>query len=102
MTLRYSPLKENLLLIAVTMADLISTIWLIGTGRCIEMNPIMNYFLSHGWAPFIGFKLLTVLAAVGFTEWYRHRDEKFTRHSLRVGVLGYVLVWVMWFTMANK
>jgi hypothetical protein len=94
-------MKENLWLIGVTMADLISTIILIGMGLCREMNPIMNYFLQIGWTPFIAFKLATIVLAVSVTEWYRKHDEIFIRRWLRIGVVSYVGVWSIWFTAAN-
>jgi hypothetical protein len=101
MTLRRPILIECIWLISISMADLISTVYLIGSGRCIEVNPIMNYFLQLGWAPFVMFKLFTVMTAVITAEWYRLKDEPFVKFWVRVAVVSYIVVWSIWFTYAN-
>ena len=91
------PLPETLILLAVGLADMVSTILLVGSGLCRELNPLMAPLLDHHWATFAGVKGLTLLAAAVGCEWYRRRDEAFVRRWVRVGILSYLALWVVWF-----
>lgn len=61
----------------------------------------MNYLLQVGWGPFVFFKLLTIVTAVGICEWYRRRNEGFARKWVRIGIGSYLFVWCFWFTIGN-
>jgi len=63
----------NALLLAVGLADLLTTLFWLATGRAVEVNPIMASLLRAGVWPFALAKLGTLVAYVGTMEWYRRR-----------------------------
>jgi uncharacterized membrane protein len=95
-------LPANALLIAVGLADLLSTLFWLRTGQAIEMNPVMAAVLHAGLGAFILVKLSTLVAYVSVVEWYRrHRNPAFARLVGSITLIGYVGIYAISFCFVN-
>lgn len=73
----------------LSTVDLIFTLQLVGSGGK-ELNPIMDFFLSHGPYPFLLAKL--GLTAAGLFFMLLHKEYRWRRGSIRgVHFLGVIL-----------
>ncbi len=86
--------QEALLISAICMLDLATTLYWIGQGYAKEGNPIMAWVLSRGHVPFIGVKILTFLPAVVAAEWYRPRNPRLITKLLRWVIALYLFLYV--------
>ena len=95
-------LPANALLIAVGLADLLSTLFWLRTGQAIEMNPVMAAVLHAGLGAFIFVKISTLVAYVGVIEWYRRRrNPAFARLVGSVTLFGYLGIYIIAFCCVN-
>lgn len=95
-------LPANALLIAVGLADLLSTLFWLKTGQAIEVNPVMAAVLHAGLGAFILVKLSTLAAYVGVVEWYRRRrNPAFARLVGSITLFGYVGIYAICFCCVN-
>lgn len=92
---------ESWAIILVCVADLLTTIVLIAHGLAEEGNPIMRYYLEHGVLPFTLAKLVLVAAPVVIIEWGRRHRPQTVRTLARVGVMGYLTLYVGMFLTIN-
>lgn len=90
------PPRELVLLMAVGLADLISTAVLYSLGLIAELNPLMRPLLETSPLLFCGVKLLTLAIAYAALQHYRKTDEGFVRRSSLYGTFAYVGIWVVW------
>jgi hypothetical protein len=97
MNVKYRPLPHSLLLLAIGLIDLVTTILLVETGLCRELNPLMAPLLNQHWLVFALVKSLTLVVAFAAGEWYRKRDERFVKLAMSAGAITYLVVWVFWF-----
>jgi len=84
------------------LLDLLSTIFLIATGRAHEANPLFDGIL-HTFGPigFILFKALLLGGPLTLAEWARKYNEPFVRSALRIGILLYVGFYLLSFLRFN-
>ena len=95
-------LPANAFLIAVGLADLLSTLFWLKTGQAIEVNPVMAAVLRAGLGAFIIVKLSTLVAYVGMMEWYRRRhNPAFARLVGSITLFGYVGIYAVSFCVVN-
>lgn len=94
--------REAKLLALVCLADLVSTVVLLQMGYAVEGNPLMDYFLrQYGMAAFCAAKLLFVIPPLAFAEWYRRRNDRLVRSTLRGVTMAYITIYVVWVVVAN-
>lgn len=92
----------NALLFAVGLADLLTTIIWLKTGRAIEVNPIMAAVLHAGLGLFVMVKLSTLVIYVSVMEWYRRRrNPAFARLMSNVALFGYLGIYFVSFCCVN-
>lgn len=95
------PALETVLLMALGLADLVSTVVLHQLGLIVELNPIMRPLLERSTSLFVLAKVATLAGAYITLQLYRARDEEFCRMAARWGTITYAAVWLVWFTIGN-
>jgi len=96
-------LPINLALLVVGLADLVTTLFWVHTGRAVEWNPIMAAVLKAGVPAFVTVKLGTLAAYVAVMEWYRRRRSlSFAKIAGTVTVAAYCCIYVLCFVCANR
>jgi hypothetical protein len=87
---------ESGLLTTICMADLVSTLWLVSTGSATEANPILRFYLEQGGnVSFAGAKLLLFLGPLFVLELVRRRHPRLVRALLRVGIVLYLVCYLL-------
>jgi hypothetical protein len=85
---------EIRLLAVVCLLDLISTVWLLHTGRAIEANPVMQFYLINGGTLcFIIVKALMFCGPVFILEQIRKKKPQFIRILFRSYLAAYVVLY---------
>lgn len=91
--------RETWLLLAVGLADLVSTLVLMRAGLVQEANPIMAWYLVHFgvWA-FCAAKTTMLVCPLVMLEWVRRIKPYLGLWALRIALVGYLLVYlgVVW------
>jgi hypothetical protein len=82
--------RESVLIIAICVADLATTIWFVRSHGAQEANPIMRFFLEQGLIAFILAKAMFCLGPLALIEWARRRNPLFVRGALRAGIALYL------------
>ena len=96
-------LPANAVLLAVGLADLLTTLFWLATGQAVEVNPIMAAVLRAGVWPFVIAKLGTLVAYVGIMEWYRRRrNPVFARVVGNITLIGYIGIYAIAFACVNQ
>jgi hypothetical protein len=95
-------MRVHLLLIAVGIVDMFTTLYWVYTGSAIEFNPIMAAVLRVGTWAFIAVKMGTLLAYVSVMEWYRRRRcPAFARAVGHITVFSYLGLYATSFSIVN-
>tara|TARA_R100000700_G_C3155911_1_gene133190 strand:- start:5 stop:343 length:339 start_codon:yes stop_codon:yes gene_type:complete len=62
---RFFPITSQLrTIVALTLIDLVFTIYWVGAGHATEANPLLNYFLNYGMVTFAFVKLALGLGSI--------------------------------------
>lgn len=85
--------KETWLLGLICSLDMITTAWLLLTGKAQEANPILKFYVDLGLPAFIGFKTLLYVAPLYTLELMRRYRPRFILGVLRFGIAAYLLVY---------
>lgn len=95
-------LPINMLLFAIGLADLVTTLFWLHTGRAIEVNPLMAAVLNTSLALFVAVKLATLISYVAVMEWYRRfRSPAFARLVGNITVASYSAIYAVSFLCVN-
>jgi hypothetical protein len=87
------PPIELVLLMAVGVIDLLSTVILYCMGLVVELNPLMRPLLEASPWLFSIVKLATLFVAYVAMQAYRKHDETFVRRAALGGATAYIIVW---------
>lgn len=82
------------MLIAICLADTLSTMILVALGLAVEANPIMAHCLSYGFGAFCFVKMSTAFVAVLSAELYRRHNPSFVRFAMRTCIVAYLALYV--------
>ena len=93
--------KESMVLIALCIVDLISTLFLLRTNGACEGNPLMSYYLRYGIGTFVLVKLTLIFLPVFIAEWSKQYRPRFVRFMLRAAILTYVGMYLVLFLTIN-
>jgi len=85
--------RETWFLLAVCMADALSSAWLFHHRLAVEANPLLLPYAEAGAMPFLAAKSLTFLPALALCEWYRRRRPQFVLPLLRWTGVAYVAIY---------
>jgi hypothetical protein len=92
----------NVVVLAIGLLDLVTTLFWLATGQVIEVNPVMAAVLQAGVAVFILVKVVTLGAYVAVMEWYRrNRSYVFAQTVGNITVLAYVGIYAVSFYSVN-
>ncbi len=98
---RFSIHRQAAVLIAICLFDLVSTVWVVNTGRGDEANPLMAFFLAQGVMAFVAAKLCMVAAPVATLEWARPKRPKFVHRAYYAAFAGYLGFYAIGVAKAN-
>ena len=99
--LPFSISKESLFLVVICLFDTVLTIVFTALGLATEANPLMRFWLERGYVAFVLVKMGTLIPVVLLAEHYRRRNPVFVTKALRVGILGYLSVYVAALAVVN-
>jgi hypothetical protein len=83
-------MRETYWMAAISIVDLILTLWLINRGLATEANPLMQNLLNMGVGWFIGFKCLCTFGPLAALELIQRKHGDMVRRYLRLGILAYM------------
>jgi len=87
---------------AICLLDLVTTVVLLHRGEAVEGNPLMAYFVQFGLPAFCAAKLLFVVPPLLVAEWFRRYNEPLVRGTLRFVAVAYVVLYVVGFLALNQ
>ena len=82
-----------LTLVTFNALDGVSTVWWVTNNLAVELNPLMDFFLTRSPALFMAVKQLITGVACAFL--WKYRDLKQARRSLYFCVVVYGLI-ILW------
>lgn len=84
-------LPETTALVVIGCLDLLSTVYLVGTKRASELNPLMLWLLqTFGSNGFVLGKALLLGIPLMIAERARRHSPAFVRRALRIGIVLYL------------
>jgi hypothetical protein len=86
---------ESIVLIAICLADMLTTLYLVLKGMATEQNPIMAACIRHSPATFVLVKLVSFVPFVVAVELYRRRNPEFARRACLYAIGLYVVAFVV-------
>ena len=94
-------LPANAAVVIIGLLDLITTIFLVCTGRAVEANPVMAALLDAGLPIFIVGKASTLAAYFLVMEWYKQRNLSFVQAIGKFTALAYLASYTVCFCLVN-
>ena len=86
---------ESLILVAICLADMISTLFFVLRGSAVEQNPIMAACLDKGPLVFVLVKIASFLPFVLAIELYRKKNAIFARLACRSAIAAYLVIFAV-------
>jgi len=86
---------ESLVLVAICLVDMLSTLFFVLRGYAVEQNPLMAACLRHGPTTFVLVKLVSFVPFIIAVEFYRRQNASFARIACRSAIALYLVTFVM-------
>lgn len=86
---------ESILLSAICIADMLSTLYWVHAHRAVEANPWMAHWLNHSDFSFCLTKLLSFVPFLIFAAYYRPRRPRLIAIALRGTIALYLLIYCL-------
>ena len=86
--------RAGIVLTAIGMIDLMTTIFLVNYREASEGNPVMAYYLHQGIPVFIIAKLVLCLGPLYLLEYARRHRPRMVMMSMRVAIAAYLCAYV--------
>ena len=87
---------ESLVLAAICIADMISTVVFVKLGWAYESNPFMAICIKHSIYTFMAVKLASLIPFIIVCEKYRKKNPTFviaaTRAAIALYLVGYIVL----------
>ena len=93
--------SETMTLVAICLADLVTTLYFMSCGAAYELNPLMAEALSYGVWAFIGIKLLSFVPFIVFIEMYSRNEPERARSITKMVSVVYLLIYIYVTVSAN-
>ena len=93
--------RESMVLIALCVVDLASTLFLLQTRGAREGNPLMSFYLRYGVGTFVLMKLTLIFLPVFIAEWSKQYRPRFVRFMLRIAIATYAGTYLVLFLTIN-
>ncbi|HLK56614.1 MAG TPA: DUF5658 family protein [Chthonomonadaceae bacterium] len=94
--------KESWVIMAIGLADLITTIIFIQNHGAEEANPLFRRYWEMGLMAFIFAKLALLVGPLWVLEWARKRNPAFVSWALRSAIAGYLIMYGIGFIRLNS
>ena len=94
--------KESWVIMAIGLADLITTIIFIEHHGAEEANPLFRRYWEMGLMAFILAKLALLVGPLWVLEWARKRNPAFVSWALRSAIAGYLIMYGIGFVRLNS
>ncbi|MEJ5251475.1 MAG: hypothetical protein HPY54_12440 [Chthonomonadetes bacterium] len=95
--------RETWLLLALGLADLASTVYLVRHGLVREANPVMAWYLVHfGMWAFCAAKTTMLVCPLMILEWARRIKPYLGLLALRIAFIAYVALYLSIVWRANQ
>lgn len=95
--------RETWLLLAIGLADLASTVYLVRHGLVREANPVMAWYLVHfGMWVFCAAKTTMLVCPLMILEWVRRVKPYLGLWALRIALLGYIVLYLSIVWQSNE
>jgi len=91
------PTKGVVALVIIAIVDLITTAALHRQGMIVEMNPLMNVFITKSEWMFAFVKGMTIGAGWTALVWYAQQNKPFVAKVAAYGAVAYLMLWSSWF-----
>ncbi|HEY0868629.1 MAG TPA: DUF5658 family protein [Fimbriimonas sp.] len=91
---RNAVLPETVWLAFICVLDAVLTVILVQEGLAVESNPLLAWSFNYGSVGFMATKILSFAPALAIIETLRPRLGDFAQLALRVGIIGYILLYV--------
>jgi len=85
---------ESKILIAICLADMLSTVIAVLSGFAVEYNPLMAACIRRGIWVFIFVKLISFAPFILAVEYYRRKNPEFSRNACRSAIVLYIIVYI--------
>lgn len=85
---------ESLILVAICLADMLSTLYFVMSGAATEQNPIMAACINHSPVMFVLVKIASFVPFVIAVELYRRKNPDFATKACRCAIVLYVVSFV--------
>lgn len=85
---------ESLILVAICLADMISTLYFVLVGVAVEQNPLMAACIDHSPMTFVLVKMASFVPFIIAIELYRRKNPDFAIKACRCAILLYVVAFV--------
>jgi hypothetical protein len=85
---------ETVMLIAICIADMASTLWAVRMGKAAESNPVLATSLATSNAAFVALKTALCLGPVILLELIGRYKPSLVRNAIRSCLFGYICIYV--------
>ena len=85
--------KETWVILAIGLADLITTIIFIKHHGAVEANPLFRRYWEMGMLTFVAAKIALLVGPLCVLEWARKRNPAFVSWALRTAIAGYIVMY---------
>lgn len=86
---------DSLVLVAICLLDMFSTLFFVLKGIGVEQNPIMAVCMNHSPLTFVLVKLASFVPFVIAVELYRRKDPVFARFACRCAIVLYLVTFTV-------
>lgn len=85
---------ESLILVAICMVDMLSTLYFVLRGVATEQNPLMAACFGHSPGMFVMVKMLSFVPFIVAIELYRRKNQEFALRACRCAIVLYLATYV--------
>ena len=86
---------DSLMLLAICVVDMLSTLYFVHAHMATESNPVMAYWLNISDGAFCAAKIISFLPLLFVAAYYRASRPKLVRVSLRSAIVLYLTIYVV-------
>lgn len=92
--MKYRVSVESLVLVAICLADMLTTLYCVLVGIAREQNPIMAACINRGPVMFVMVKMISFVPFVIAVELYRRKNPDFALKACRYAIFLYLTAYV--------
>ena len=85
---------ESLILVAICLADMLSTLYFVMMGMAVEQNPLMAACINHSPVTFVLVKMASFVPFIIAIELYRRKNPDFAIKACRCAIALYLVTFI--------